>query len=163
MRYSIKLLPLLIYSSSTLVSGYLLRSDQEAYNYCLKHQNAFVAIVWPIAQGKESFIQNIMNRYGTILYRKEYYFTPKMAHHILKKAHANANIPTSMKEHVTWYFPKGTYQQPGRIFVIEFADMPHNLACKYSVRKLYPSLQYRSIHITDYHYEAVELAKLFFS
>ncbi len=162
MRYSIKLLPLILYFSSTFVGGYLLRSDQEAFTYCQNHQNAYIAIVWPIAQGKEIVIQHIMNRYGKILYRKETYFTPSRAHHILKKAHANANIPTSMKDHVKWYFPKGTYQQPARIFVVEFADMPHNLACKYSVRKLYPSLQYRSIHITDFHYEAVELAKLFF-
>jgi len=163
MKYSIKLLPLLVYASSAFVSGYLLRSDQEALTYCHTHQNVYIAIVWPIAQGKEKFITNIMNRYGKILYRKETYFTPSRALHILKKAHANANIPTSMKEHVKWYFPKGTYQQPARIFVVEFDDMQHNLACKYSIRKLYPSLQYRSIHITDYHYEAIELAKLFFS
>jgi len=163
MRYSIRLLPLLIYCSSTLVNGYALHNDQEAYAYCLNHPNAYIAIVWPIAQGKDSLIKNIMNRYGKILYKKEIYFTPTKAFYILKKAHANANIPTSMKEHVKWYFPKGTYQQPARIFVIEFDDMPHNLLCKYSVRKLYPSLQYRSIHITDYHYEAIELAKLFFS
>jgi hypothetical protein len=162
MKYSIKILPLLIYCSGGYISSYLLHSDQEAYTYCLHHSNAFVAIVWPIAQGKETFITNIMNRYGKILYKKTHYFTPNKAYSILKKAHANANI-TNMKEHLKWYFPPGTYQQPARIYVIEFNDMANNLTCKYAVRKLFPSLQYRSIHINDYHYEVIELAKIFFS
>ncbi|MBY0109927.1 MAG: hypothetical protein K2X90_02335 [Candidatus Babeliaceae bacterium] len=161
MRYSLRLLPLFMYYSSAFVSGYLLHSDQEAFAHCVNNQNTFIAIIWPIAQGKETVIQNIMNRYGKILYKKEMYFTPKKALYVLKKAHANANI-SNMKEHLNWYFPKGTYAQPARIFVLEFKDMAHNLACKYAIRKLYPYLQYRSIHINDYHYEAIELAKLFF-
>ncbi len=151
-----------MYCSGAFVTAYLLQSDQEAYTYCLNHEKVYIAIVWPIAQGKDLFITTIMNRYGTILYRKDFYFTPKNAFYILQKAHSNAHIPTSMKEHVKWYFPRDTYQQPGRIFVVEFKDHDHNLACKYAIRKLYPDLQYRSIHINDYHSETVELSKIFF-
>lgn len=163
MNYSIRFLQSILYFSIVAVHGYPLSNDQEALVYCLNHTNSFIAIVWPIAQGKEALITGIMNLYGTILYRKEYYFTPKKALHILRKAHANVHIPTSMKEHVKWYFPPHTYEQPGRIFVIRFSDMSQNLSCKYAIRRLYPDLHYRSIHINDYHSEAIELAKLFFN
>lgn len=39
--------------------------------------------------------------------------------------------------------------------------MKHNLACKSAIRKLWPELQYRSIHINDTHEETVDLAKYF--
>jgi hypothetical protein len=139
----------------------MLHSDQEAYSYCVNHHNTFIAIVWPIAQDKDTFIDTIMNRYGKILYKKSYHFTPKTAYTILKKAHANAHIP-NMKEHLAWYFPTGTYKLPARIFVVQFSDTEHNLACKYAVRKLFSSLQYRSIHMNDVHDETIQLAKFFF-
>jgi hypothetical protein len=69
-----------------------------------------------------------------------------------------------MKDHLKWYFPsEKTYRHPARIFVLEFNAMANNLSCKYAIRKLYPSLEYRSIHINDFHFETIELAKLFFS
>ena len=162
MDYGRNLLLLLIYCLPSGVCAYALQSDQEAYGYCVSNPNAFIAIVWPIAQGKDHLITGAMEQYGKILYRKEYYFTPTKALYILKKAHANIKN-LNMKEHLKWYFPLNTYQLPARIFVVQFDDLESNRACKYAIRKFFPSLQYRSIHINDYHHETVELAQLFFT
>jgi hypothetical protein len=144
-----------------------LQNDQDAYRHCHSTQNTYIAIIWPIAQGKELFIKNIMNRYGTILYYKPFYFNKASAYVILQQAHQH--IPNgqphcgSMKEHLKWYFPKGSYDNPARIFVLYFKDTDHALSCKYAIRKLFPGLQYRSVHINDYHSETMQLAQFFFT
>ncbi len=143
----------------------LLQNDLQAYNYCLHNPESFIAIVWPIAQGKDTLIKNILNRYGKIVYQKNFYFTKLLAHTILQLAHQHipSNQPHcgSLKEHVKWYFPKSVYQHPARIFVVHFDNAALALKAKYAVRKLFPDLQYRSIHINDYHAETVQLADFF--
>lgn len=137
----------------------LLRNDQEAYTYCTQKQQSFIAIMWPIAQGHDSSVTKIFNRYGEIKYRKDFYFTPQQALTILQQAHPHI---TNMQEHLNWYFPPGTYQKPARIFVLKFPNARTAVTCKHEIRKLYP-LQYRSIHINDTHNETKDLARSFFS
>ena len=143
------------------ISAQTISNDKEAYDYCAANKNTLIAIVWPIAQGKEKKIENLLNSYGTIKYKKKTYLKPKEAFFLLKMAHSNIYIP-DMSEHVRWYFPKGTFKKQARIFVWEFkGTMKAALDCKYAIRDLF-DLQYRSIHINDNHYETIELAKFFF-
>ncbi len=141
-------------------------NDQEAYNHCLTDNNAFIAIIWPIAQGKETAIKKILNRYGKILYHKPFYFDKLSAYKILHYAHQH--IPNgqphcgSLKEHVKWYFPKGTYKNQASIYLLWFERSSDAISCKRTIRMLFPQLQYRSIHINDYHAETIQLAKFFF-
>lgn len=152
----------LLLSNLSVSHAAMLSTDAQAYNYCLSHQSSFIAIVWPIAQGKDNRIEQIFNKFGRIIYRKIVYFTPKKAYKLLKQAHYNANI-SDFKKHLAWYFPPGTYEQPARIFVLTFENAGQATACKYAIRNiLFPHLQYRSIHINDYHAETVDLASSFF-
>jgi hypothetical protein len=141
-----------------------LKNDQQAYEYCVKHQHSYIAIVWPIAQGKNKDIERILKQHGKILYYKKVYLDYKNAFHLLQRAHHNIGAlrePQEMQKHVAWYFPEGTFEKPARIFVLAFDTLETAVACKLAVRGLY-HLQYRSIHINDTHPETVELAKFFF-
>lgn len=66
-----------------------------------------------------------------------------------------------MQEHVKWYFPRGTFQQKARIFVVHFPSAAQAVACKLEIRRQF-KLEYRSIHINDTHQETLELARFFF-
>jgi len=134
-------------------------TDREAYDYCKQHKHAFIAIVWPIAQGNGEEIREIFKHYGKIIYKKQFFFDHKFAYKILKKAHP---LVHDMDEHVDWYFPVGTYEKPARIFVLEFKNAETAIACKMAVRQIF-KMQYRPIHVNDVHYETVELAEFFFT
>jgi len=146
--------------SWTLLSAQI-PDDSQAFDYCMTHHNSFVAIVWPIAQGKDERIKRTLNKYGQIKYQKNLYFNPEQALALLTRAHYNAKI-ADMKEHFRWYFPSGTFEHPARIFVVKFKNVNAATECKYAVRRLF-NLQYRAIHINDTHNETMELAELFFS
>ena len=67
--------------------GYELHDDVQALAFCKNNKNSFVAIIWPIAQGKDARILQIMEKFGHVVYGKDFYFTQKLAHKILKEAH----------------------------------------------------------------------------
>ncbi len=144
----------------------MLHTDAQALEHCLRQSDSFVAIIWPIAQGNEYIIKKILNKYGTIWYQKNIFLDKASATRLLQEAHPHvpANLPhcSSIKQHVHWYFPSWAYEHPARIFLMSFPSLQAALRCKYTVRKLFPKLQYRSIHVTDYHREAVSLAKILF-
>lgn len=134
-------------------------SDDDALRYCQRHADLFVAIMWPIAQGKQEKIEKIFNEFGRILYQKTVYFTPESAYKILKKAHPQI---IDMDAHVRWYFPRETFNYPARIFLFKCKDAQTATLCKYKIRSLY-KLQYRPVHINDTYEETLELAHIFFN
>ena len=148
----------MLFSCSTSYAQ--IHDDAQAFYYCMTHHNSFVAIVWPIAQGKDYQIKRTLNKYGKIKYQKNIYFTPEQAYSLLTRAHYNAKI-ADMEEHLRWYFPPGTFEQPARIFIVKFKNVKIATECKYAIRRLF-NLQYRAIHINDTHDETIELAELFF-
>ncbi|MDR3550094.1 MAG: hypothetical protein P4L31_01660 [Candidatus Babeliales bacterium] len=137
-----------------------IETDHQAFDYCITHEKSFIAIVWPIAQGKDEQIRQTFEKYGAIKYQKSLYFTPDQAYSLLDRAHYNAGI-ADMRKHVLWYFPPGTFEQPARIFVLKFKNVKTATECKYAIRRIF-DLQYRAVHINDTHDETVELAQLFF-
>jgi|GEM_PF-3256612 len=143
----------------TILHPEKLLNDQAALEYCRTHPKSFIAIIWPIAQGKSKKIKATFNAYGKIKYQKTAYFSPARAHYILQMAHPH--IP-DIQEHIAWYFPPGTYDKPARIFVVTYDNALTAVTCKHAIRKLFPGLQYRSIHTNDTHAETVELANYFF-
>jgi len=137
---------------------YPLGNDKQAYDYCISHQKSFIAIVWPIAEGHDDTIQYLFEKYGTIKYRKNFYFTYEQALQILRQAHPHI---VAMHEHVLWYFPPWAYEKAARIFVIKFETADDAVTCKHAIRRLF-TLQYRSVHINDTYDETMYLAEFFF-
>ncbi len=131
-------------------------NDQEAFSYCRSNPNAYIAIVWPIAQGKQDEIEAIFKEYGRIIYKKRIRLTSDTAYIILQKAHKNI---ADMATHMSWYFPPNVINKKARVFVFECSNQANVVACKLKIRNLF-NLQYRSIHINDTHRETMELAHL---
>lgn len=134
--------------------------DQQAYTYCLQNPQSFIGIVWPITPNHDTQIRAILNKYGSIHYRKNIVLTREQAFMLLQKAHPHIQ---NMEEHVNWYFPPGTFKKMARIFVLAFNKPETAVACKHAVRRIFKNLQYRSIHINDTHAETIELAQFFFT
>lgn len=136
-----------------------LKTDQAAYEFCKKNTKSFIAVVWPIAQGKDRLIEAILREHGILHYKKSIVLSPQQALWILSKAHPQI---TDMPLHFAWYFPKGTLEKPTKVFLMEFSDPTVAIACKTAIRQLF-QLQFRAIHINDTHQETLELAHCFFS
>lgn len=148
----------LVFFSYSTLHATIINSDHAAYTYCLTHSNSYIVIVWPIAHNKDEEIVTILQHYGTLKYRKNFYLTYNQALYLLAKAHPYIH---NIHEHVSWYFPPEAFEKPARIFVFKCGDHLTTMTCKYAIRHLF-DLQYRSIHINDTHKETIELAKFFF-
>lgn len=158
MSYGLKVILFIIGTVGSMAISLHITTDEQAFEYCLQHKNSFIAIVWPIAQGKDAQILEILHAFGEICYQKKVYFTYNQVAKLLAQAHPKI---IDIESHVAWYFPPGTIEKPARIFVMQFRNNKTADACKHAVRKLF-GMQYRPIHINDYHYETIELAKFFF-
>lgn len=147
-------------SMATMVRG----QEKDIVEFCAAHNNSFIAIVWPIAQGKHQEIKEKFAVYGKIMYEKEMLLSPQLAYTILKKSHYNGppSVTSDFKAHLNWYFPqKSLFKKPARIFVCTFDTVADATACKYAIRRLF-KLSYRAVHINDTHAETEELAQLLF-
>lgn len=143
---------------ANLAYGQSLVSERVAYQYCKAEKKSYIAIVWPIAEGKDREIEELFNRYGEIKYKKTMRFNAAQAFYLLRKAHGR--MP-NMNAHVLWYFPPGTYEKEARIYVWKCSSHAKVLTCKHAIRGLFP-LQWRSVHMNDKHEETVFFAKYFF-
>lgn len=136
-----------------------LGTDQEALVFCKSHTESFLAIVWPIAQGKDEKIEKLFRKYGTLQHKKVVYFNHTQGARILQDAHPHI---TNMQEHMKMYFPSSsTFAKPARVYLLTFKNLETAVKCKHAVRHLF-DLGYSSIHITDYHHEAIKLAEFFY-
>ena len=146
----------------TLNKVVLPQESSNLVNYCKKNKDTFIAIVWPITQGKTQEIENLFSRYGKICFKRTMKLTKETAYHILQESHYNnSQAVRDMDAHFSWYFPKGALDNPAKIYVIKASSLSKVLTCKYAIRKLF-NLQYRAVHINDTHKETIALAEILF-
>lgn len=142
------------------VNASLLHHDNQVYSFCESQKNSFISVVWPLAQGKESKIEELFKQYGTIHYKKEVYLSKSQGILLLKAAHPHV---ADMDKHMKAYFPPGSLKNPARIYVLTFpGGYKSAFECKHAIRRLF-KLGYQSIHINDYHYETMILAQFLFN
>lgn len=152
------------------------KTDADALQYCQTHENSFIAIVWPLAQGKETEIVEAFNRFGKIYYQKTMLIPETEIFKLVDIAHNSYfcdgvpflcdnqadKIAQFVKEHKQKYVPsKDAAQQASRIFVLAFNDEKTATACKKAIRTLF-NIGFYSIHINDTHDETLELAEHLF-
>lgn len=152
-----KIILFFVFYSNCSISIYFINNDQEAYMYCLENKKSHVAILWPKAHGKDIELENIFNKYGLIKYKKIMSVTRDQAYTLFSLAHPKV---TNLAKHYKEYFSHH-YEQPLRIFLVEFANLEITLDCKHEIRDLF-DIGHVSIHINDHHEETLELAQFFF-
>lgn len=139
---------------------FAISTDQEALAFCKANTTSYIAIVWPIAQGKDDKIEKLFRKYGKLHYKKIVYFNHKQGASLLQDAHPHI---TNIQEHMKMYFPSsGIFAKPARIYLLTFKDLETAVKCKHAIRYLF-DLGYSSIHTTDYQHEAIKLAEFFYT
>ena len=147
---------------ATLHSTDLSSNSSNILAYCKKNKDTFIAIVWPITQGKTQEIETLFSHYGKICFKQTMKLSEETAYHILQESHYNnSQAVRDMDAHFAWYFPKGVLDNSAKIYVIKASSLSKILKCKYAIRKLF-NLQYRAVHINDTHKETIALAKVLF-
>lgn len=140
-----------------------LNSNQLDYivlQYCLLKPNTRLVFIWPSAIGCMQQLENVLENYCQIVYRKEINFSKNGQKNIVRLAYSKEGWLGSYEDgfmgaqnKASWCFD---HPGPAVIYVVEStSDL---IAMKDEVRSLF-GIGKHSIHINDTHQETVELSK----
>ncbi|TFL16370.1 hypothetical protein [Jannaschia formosa] len=137
--------------------------DAAVTDYVRFSPNAAIALLWPAAEGREAEVEGVL---GPLVYRKKLALTPRGARNLMSQVYADE----------PWLGP-ADQDHPGidrkmlpcfagagglRVLVIDLPPERDRVALKDEVRGLF-GVGKHSIHITDDHAEALDLARLLLS
>lgn len=142
-------------------------TSDEVLKHCIEYDNCFIAIVWPRMVQKDnnspSEVEKMLESCGgDIIYTKDVELNYANAMKLIWLLGGRKRL-----ENFDEYFPSDlTYKYPAHIIVVDFEGSGKNLEnkiydCKESIRNVFGGAWY-SIHIDDYHVDAVRLARYFF-
>lgn len=156
------------FKSRGLESHYL---DAMALQYCELKSNSYVMVVFPSAEGHEKEIEQIINTYAEIVYKKEILFTANGGFNFILTAYENepfvlegaTNNYPSARHKARLCFPEAlTQRNPARVYLLECKQLDLIKACKNKIRALF-HISNDSVHSTDTHAEAIVLARALFN
>ena len=134
--------------------------DYIVLQYCLLKPNTRLVFIWPSAIGCMSQLENILEKYCQIIYRKEIVFSENGQKNIIRLAYSKEDWLGSYedgfigaKNKARWCF-----DQPGPAVIYVVESTGDLFAMKNEVRSLF-GIGKHSIHINDTHQETVELSK----
>ena len=131
--------------------------DTMALEYCKKHEDTFIAIIWPtVDYSKEQLIYEILSEHSVVAYRKKFTLKNNGPLEVLKAIPEKA--PT-IQNHYSFYFPPQLEEYQLICFVVRSPSAEEVTISKKKVRQvlnLYPF----SIHVNDIHWQCLDLAHL---
>jgi hypothetical protein len=135
--------------------------DSMALEYARLKDNVFMIIVWPIAQGYESELQTILNKYGEIVYRRNIFLNSNGMIHLVRQAYRTEswlgsynNDFEGARNKVRW-----CYKEPGEVRVFLFESDQDLITMKDEIRNVF-KIEKHAVHINDKKEEMLELAEL---
>ncbi|MCP9482821.1 hypothetical protein NNA36_12690 [Shimia sp. CNT1-13L.2] len=125
--------------------------------------NAAVALLWPAAQGQDKAVDQLI---GPLVYRRRVDLTMAGGQNLLARVYqgepwlgeAEAHFPGVRRKLMACF----SGRDPLRVLVFDAPPERDRVALKDDIRGIY-GIGKSSIHITDTHAEAVELARLLFN
>lgn len=146
--------------------------DFGALEYVKLNKNAYIVNLHSITNtGHDDEVENILNKYGFVFYKKNVYLNPNGYLHLklISYGFRNWNRMESWigdynnnffgaRKHVNLTYGNN----PLRVFVFVCDDIEKVKLAKSEIRDIYKIDNY-SVHINDYHEEAIELAQLYFN
>lgn len=144
--------------------------DALALEYCQKHPNTYVAVVWPRAISYLPQIKKALSGCGTLLYQKNFnlfnngpslFF--QLIHPEIFHGRIQDRLEGKYEQFIRNYIPYGM-QMPYRFCVILFESqrsVSQILKCKYAIRQAL-KMSFFSIHINDSRQEALAAAQVVF-
>lgn len=136
--------------------------DKAALDYCLNHENTYIAIIWPRAVDHLEGMKEILATCGTLLYEKSFELIQDAPIWLYETAHPGFH-PEKLKKHIKNYIPADMYA-PYQFYAILFETdkcLADIVLTKQKIRD-YVGISYWSIHIDDFHYESTTLGRLVF-
>ncbi len=131
--------------------------DAIALEYCKKHSDAFIAIVWPtVDYSNEQLIYDILSEHSVVAYRKKFILKNNGPLKILQAIPEKA--PT-IQDHFSFYFPPGKEEYPLLCFVVRSPSAEEITISKKKVREVLQIYPF-SIHVNDTHWQCLDLAYL---
>ncbi len=131
--------------------------DFIAYQYCKRHSDARIAIIWPrVTADKYGSIQELLEKEGICGYFKSFKLKnrgPKLLQQVMPEK------VESLDKMLHRYFPDDWSEYPMSIFVMRFDDLENAKEAKRNIRKLC-GIGHFSIHIPDTHTETMDIARL---
>jgi len=138
--------------------------DAMALEYAKLKDNVYIILIWPSAEGKESELKEIFEKYGKIVYRKNVYLTENGSVNLILQTYKNEkwlgnekNDYIGARNKARWCFQGNN---PLRVFLFESAE--DLIKMKEEIRRLF-NIGKHSIHINDTKDETIELAGLLFN
>ncbi len=143
--------------------------DNMALSYCTLKENTFIVSVFPAAVGRQAEVENILNSYGKIVYKKEIH---------INNATGSINFMRCLYDGEPFI---GSFDNnfhgarlkapccypahrngPTRIFLFE-CNQPNQIRpCKNQIRNLF-NIGHDSVHINDTHVETIRIAQTVFN
>lgn len=131
--------------------------DAMALEYCKKHKDAFISIIWPtVDYSKEQLIYDILGEHSIVAYRKKFVLKNNGPLTVLEAIPEKA--PT-IQAHYSFYFSPHLEEYHLMCFVVRSPSAEEITISKRKIREvlnIYPF----SIHVNDIHWQCLDLAHL---
>lgn len=125
--------------------------------------NTFVAIVWPVAKGKDEELAQLFSK---VVYRKYVTLSYNGLHNLITQVYNGEPWLGERKDNFRGAANKviNCYKPSGQLRVISFQSdsLDEVVKLKEDIRTLY-SIGKHSVHITDTHNEAVQVSRMLFN
>jgi len=136
--------------------------DAMALEFCRLSRNMVIAVVFPVASGKDDEIQSVLKDYGQIAYEKQVIFSEIGRHNLIRQLYRNESwlgrdgeITSGLRYHVEKRFLDG---RPVKFYFLVSNDISKIREAKTYIRALFDS-QNDSIHINDTYEETLRIAE----
>lgn len=140
--------------------------DAMALEYCELKPDSYIFIVFPSAIGKTSKVEDILNTYSTIVYKKEVEFTKQGALNLILTAYEHEpfirNLHDAQNKATACFPDKLLKTNKAKVYLVESKSLQLIQQCKAEIRALF-NISNHSVHSTDTHLEAKIMARALFN
>jgi len=137
-------------------------ADAMALEFCRLSPNMVIAVVFPVAHGRDHEILEILSDYGQIIYEKQVVFSEIGRHNLIRQLYRNESwlgmdgeITPGLRHHVDQRFLNN---RPTKFYFFVCMDLSKLKQAKARVRALF-DLKNDSIHINDTYEETIRIAE----
>lgn len=149
------------FKSRGVKSSYL---DAVSLEYAYLNADTRAVIIWPTAKGQQDKLEQILKKYGDIVYFKEVYLNKTGAHNFTAIAYKRepwvgsqvSGYPGAINK-ANWCF-----ENSGPLRVFLFESTQDLIAMKDEIRDIF-KVGKHSIHINDTHEETIEITQTLFN
>ncbi|OGB84409.1 hypothetical protein A3F66_06220 [candidate division TM6 bacterium RIFCSPHIGHO2_12_FULL_32_22] len=159
MKYNVFFISLNLFSIYPLLGSNYFRNDDEALNYVYNQENVFVAVSFPCMKINETGIEDILNHYGQINYKKYVKLTDNGSINFIIECYKYEMHSKSYLQQIH----DEIFSEKNKI-IISYVYTCKNLEmvreAKDKIRNIYKKKWV--IHATDNHEQSIELARCLF-